>query len=73
MRLTRLVRPTVCEGEVFEQEYVRGKPKADVKKIGSTDIRGTHVTFKRDHEIFETLIYKYETLAARCRELSYSR
>ncbi|MEL6970669.1 MAG: DNA topoisomerase (ATP-hydrolyzing) subunit B [Bacteroidota bacterium] len=59
------------EGEVFEQIYHRGKPQADVKVIGKTEERGTRVTFSPDPEIFEELIYKYETLAHRLRELSY--
>ena len=59
-------------GEVFEQEYKRGKPQGDVKVIGKTDVTGTNITFKPDmEEIFEEGIYKYETLAGRIRELSY--
>jgi DNA gyrase subunit B len=60
------------EGQVFEQEYKRGKPQADVKVIGKTDVTGTHVTFQPDfEEIFEEGNYKYETLAGRIRELSF--
>ncbi len=58
-------------GEVFEQEYKRGKPQADVKKIGTTDINGTKVTFQPDNEIFETLVYENKILANRMRELSF--
>ena len=60
------------EGQIFEQEYKRGKPQGDVKVIGKTDVTGTYVTFQPDmEEIFEEGIYKYETLAGRIRELSY--
>lgn len=59
------------DGQVFEQIYHRGKPQADVKVIGETSDRGTRVTFSPDPEIFEELIYKYETLAHRLRELAY--
>lgn len=59
------------DGQVFEQIYHRGKPQADVKVIGETTERGTRVTFAPDPEIFEELIYKYETLAHRLKELSY--
>ena len=58
-------------GEIFEQIYKRGKPQEDVKVIGKTDKTGTTVTFQPDHEIFETLVYNYETLANRMRELSF--
>jgi len=58
-------------GKVYEQEYKRGIPKADVKEIGKTDRTGTTVRFWPDEEIFETLEYQYATLATRLRELSY--
>ena len=60
------------EGKVWEQEYERGKAMHPVKSTGSTDKRGTIVTFKPDSEIFtQTLEYNYETLANRMRELSF--
>jgi len=60
------------EGKVYEQEYERGKTMYPVKSVGSTDDRGTEVTFKPDSEIFkQTLEYNYDTLAGRLRELAY--
>lgn len=59
------------EGLIFEQEYSRGIPQGPVKEIGKSDKTGTKVTFKPDHEIFETLEYTYSTLASRIRELAY--
>ena len=60
------------EGKVWEQEYERGKAMYPVKSTGSTDKRGTIVTFKPDPQIFtQTLEYNYETLANRMRELSF--
>ena len=59
------------EGKIHVQEYERGKPKYDVKVIGETEDRGTIVTFQPDHIIFETLIFSYETLSKRLRELAY--
>ncbi|MEM8565756.1 MAG: DNA topoisomerase (ATP-hydrolyzing) subunit B [Bacteroidota bacterium] len=58
-------------GKLFEQEYERGKPKYDVKEIGTTDKRGTTVHFKPDDEIFSVIEYNYDTIASRMRELSY--
>lgn len=59
-------------GEVWEQEYERGKALYPVKKIGETDKRGTIVTFRPDETIFQqTLEYSYDTLASRLRELAY--
>ncbi len=60
------------EGKVYEQEYERGKTMYPVKSVGSTEDRGTEVTFKPDPEIFkQTLEYNYDTLAGRLRELAY--
>ena len=59
------------EGKVFVQEYKQGKPQADVAVIGDAEDTGTKVTFTPDSEIFEELVYKYEILANRMRELSY--
>ncbi len=54
------------------QEYKIGKPLYDVKDIGETDKRGTIVTFTPDATIFtQTTEYKYDTLAARLRELAF--
>jgi DNA gyrase subunit B len=60
------------EGKIWQQEYTRGKVKYPVKTIGDSNITGTEITFKADESIFQTeIIYNYETLAARLRELSY--
>ncbi len=59
------------KGKVFEQEYSRGIPKAPVKEVGKTDITGTTVEFLPDPEIFSVLIYNYDTVASRLRELAY--
>mgnify|MGYP001243437151 FL=1 len=60
------------DGKIYEQEYERGKSMYPVKSVGTTDFRGTMVTFKPDHEIFQqSLEYNYDTLANRLRELSY--
>lgn len=58
-------------GKIHEQEYVRGVPQYDVREIGETESRGTHVHFKPDHEIFQILEYKYETIANRLREMAF--
>ena len=60
------------EGKVFVQEYSKGKPKADVAVAGEASDTGTIITFHPDPEIFTvTTVYKYDTLAARLRELAY--
>jgi DNA gyrase subunit B len=59
------------EGKLFEQEYKIGKPQYPVREIGTSDTNGTIVTFMPDKSIFESSVYKYDTLATRLKELSY--
>ncbi len=60
------------EGKIFQQEYNIGKPLYPVKEIGTSDQRGTEVTFKPDETIFqETQTYNFDTLQNRLRELAY--
>ncbi len=58
-------------GKVYQQQYSEGKPLAPVKEIGTTDTRGTTVTFQPDATIFTSTVYSYDTLSARLRELAY--
>ena len=59
------------DGKLYEQEYKIGVPQYSVREVGTTDKRGTEVTFKPDTTIFEDNIYHYEILASRLRELSF--
>jgi len=56
---------------VHYQRYQRGAPDSDLKITGSTDKRGTKITFKPDHEIFEELVYDYDILLSRLREQAF--
>jgi DNA gyrase subunit B len=59
------------DGQVYLQEYERGKPIADVRSIGKTDKTGTIITFDPDDTIFITTDFNFEILASRLRELAY--
>ncbi len=60
------------DGKLFVQEYSQGKPLYPVKEVGASNLRGTTITFKPDAEIFNiSTEYKFDTLAARLRELAY--
>ncbi|MDP1726597.1 MAG: DNA topoisomerase (ATP-hydrolyzing) subunit B [Bacteroidota bacterium] len=70
--LSILLRATVHrEGKIFQQEYSCGKPLYDVKVVGDSDHTGTTIYFEPDGSIFTSLEFKYETIAARMRELSF--
>lgn len=59
------------EGHIWKQSYKRGKVASPFEKIGDTDEHGTETTFKPDSEIFESIVFEYDTLAQRLRELAF--
>ena len=62
------------EEQVFVQKYSKGKPITPVEVVGTcpADDHGTIITFHPDATIFtQTTVYKYDTLAARLRELAF--
>ena len=60
------------EGKVHVQKYSKGKPLGPVEVVGECSDTGTIITFHPDDTIFtQTIVYKYDTLAARMRELAY--
>ena len=70
--LSSLLRAEVHrDGKIHEQEYSRGKESYAVREIGTSDKNGTTVEFQPDEQIFETLVYSYDTLAGRMRELAF--
>ena len=62
----------VKNGEhIYQQKFARGVAQGDLQIIGDTNETGTRVTFKPDGEIFEELVYDYETLHTRLREQAF--
>jgi DNA gyrase subunit B len=59
------------DGKVYRQSYSRGEPLTRLEQTGTTDKRGTKVTFKADPQIFETTTISFDTLSQRLRELSF--
>jgi DNA gyrase subunit B len=59
------------DGHVYHQRYERGHPATALEITGKTSRRGTQVTFYPDIEIFETIEFSYDTLAARLQELAF--
>lgn len=58
-------------GNIFYQEYVKGRAFSPVQVIGKTNIRGTEINFYFDETIFSHIKYNYDTLVTRFRELSF--
>jgi DNA gyrase subunit B len=58
-------------GNVHQQRYHRGAPAGTLYVTGTTEKRGTKITFKPDAQIFESLDFSFETLSQRLRELAF--
>jgi DNA gyrase subunit B len=59
------------DGKIHRQEFARGEPTTDVKKIGPTKETGTTITFLADSEIFEEVEWVADTLEQRLRETAF--
>ncbi len=59
------------DGGRYVQEYARGKKKADVKKVGSSDKNGTIISFKPDDQIFPSTEFSYDRVVNHVRQQAY--
>ena len=60
------------DGLIYKQRYERGKVMYDLEKVGTTDLRGSKVTFLPDKTVFtETTEFDYDTLKHRLREMAF--
>tara|TARA_B100000959_G_scaffold43392_3_gene43688 strand:- start:1116 stop:3617 length:2502 start_codon:yes stop_codon:yes gene_type:complete len=58
-------------GKTFQQKYSDGKPKGKLKTTGKTDKTGTAVKFVPSPTTFSNILFEYDVLEARLRELSF--
>ncbi|MDQ7042270.1 MAG: DNA topoisomerase (ATP-hydrolyzing) subunit B [Sulfurimonas sp.] len=60
------------EGQIFEQDFKEGIPQEALAVTGTTRKTGTTIEFIADPSIFtDTIIFEYEYLAKRFKELAY--
>jgi DNA gyrase subunit B len=70
--LSTFVRVEVSrDGGLYVQEYLRGVPKANVKKIGSATGTGTKTVFAPDAAVFSTLEFNDKRIVERLRQQAY--
>ena len=58
-------------GKVHYQKYNRGIPEADVTVIDTTNSTGTVTRFYPDIKVFESIIFSFDVLSKRLRELAF--
>jgi DNA gyrase subunit B len=58
-------------GRIYKQRYERGKTVTELEVIGTTDKTGTKTIFKPDPLIFEEVIFDFEGMISRYREMAF--
>lgn len=58
-------------GKHYIQEYKLGEPLYPIREVGESDETGTEIRFSPSPEIFTDLVFHYDILAKRLRELSF--
>jgi DNA gyrase subunit B len=66
-----LVAQVHKNGKIYEMRFSRGDITQELTVVGETDRVGTTVTFKPDPEIFDELVFNYDTLHTRMREQAF--
>ncbi|HSG08079.1 MAG TPA: DNA topoisomerase (ATP-hydrolyzing) subunit B [Longimicrobiales bacterium] len=58
-------------GKKYHQRYERGGKTKELEVLGNAKGSGTTVTFKPDDQIFTELVYSFEVLSNRLREMAF--
>ena len=59
------------DGKVFEQHYSDGVPKAKLKATGKSENTGTEIKLTPSKETFSNVVFDFDILAAKLRDLSF--
>ena len=59
------------DGKIHEMKFARGHVVQEMTVVGTTDHTGTSVTFKPDPQMFDELVYSYDTLHTRMQEEAF--
>lgn len=59
------------EGSSYMQEFSQGKKKASIKKVGTSELRGTVISFSPDGEIFPITDFNFDKIVSHLREQAY--
>ena len=59
------------DGKKYKQDYKKGTTQNKLKELGTTKQSGTKVCFYPDQEIFNDIVFDYNVISERLRELAY--
>ena len=70
--LSQWLKVEICRGgQLYEQEYEKGKAKRSVKKVGKCKNSGTTVTFEPDPSIFNVIEFNWGVILNHLRQQAY--
>ena len=59
------------DGHIYRQRYERGVTVTPLEIIGDTNETGTKTTFKPDPEIFDEVVFDFDIMLSRYREMAF--
>ncbi len=59
------------DGATWQQDYSKGDPISELRRVGTSSKRGTKVHFLPDKSIFSVHEYNFDILAGRLRQLAF--
>ena len=68
---THMIVEVKRNGNLYKQEYKRGKTVTELEIIGTSKETGSKTTFWPDAEIFDETVFDYDTLQRRMREMAF--
>ena len=68
---THMIVEVKRNGNLYKQEYKRGKTVTELEIIGTSKDTGSKTTFWPDAEIFDETVFDYDTLQRRMREMAF--
>lgn len=57
--------------KIFHQSFAKGKKTSELEVVGNTNRTGTTIHFQPDPDIFDELVYDFDVLEHRLRELAF--
>ena len=59
------------DGKEYTQRFERGIPVSELEVVGDAKSTGTTIKFRPDKEIFDEVVFSFETLEYRLREMAF--